>query len=122
MRILYCLLLVFSLLSCDGNKDLASEDPYPLLSLFEAGKHLNGATIKVVGYFGYWDGDIPVLYATNEALQQADGLYKSHIIYAYGDTVKKASNSNVGSVCTFKASVWYRGQVPTLDQASLIKC
>ena len=122
MRILCCILFILTLSSCDVDKDLTSDDPYPLLSLFDASKDLDGATIKVVGYFGYWDGDIPVLYATDEALQKADGLYKSHIIYAYGDAVEKASDSDGGSVCTFRANVWYRGQVPTLDHASLIEC
>lgn len=121
MRILCCLLLVLVLSSCGVSKDLTSESPYPLLSLFETNKSLDGATIKVAGYFGYWDSDIPVLYATREALQTTDGLYKSHIIYAY-DAADKAMNSHLGKVCIFKAKIWYRGQVPTLDKASLIEC
>ena len=80
------------------------------------------AAVKVIGYFGYWDGDIPVLFATYGDIQKSDGLYKSHIIYQYDSNVKKAATADVGKICIFKATVWYRGEIPTLDNASLVEC
>jgi len=121
MKIIYYLCVLLVLTSCT-NKDLSDGDPYPLLALFTPEKNLDDVTVKVIGYFGYWDGDIPVLFATYGDIQKSDGLYKSHIIYQYDSNVKKAATADVGKICIFKATVWYRGKIPTLDNASLVEC
>lgn len=98
-------------------------DVYPLLSLFEAAKTLDGKKIEVMGYFGYWDDDIPVLFATRQDFMVRDGLYKSHIIYGAGrDSVRHAEKSDVGRLCRFRARVWYKYSAPTLEDAMLVNC
>ncbi len=91
------------------------------MALFDAAKSLDGENIEVVGYFGFWDGDIPVLYASLSDFKVRDGLYKSHIIFKNQNEEPRVKEIN-GKLCRFKVAVWYRGTMPTLDQAELIGC
>lgn len=91
------------------------------MALFDVTKALDGKRVEVAGYFGHWDRDIPVLYATRAAFEVQDGLYKSHIIFKHGIEQPKTEEME-GQLCFFEASIWYRGTIPTLDQAELIKC
>jgi hypothetical protein len=81
---------------------------------------MNGEEVEVIGYFCFWDNDIPVLYATSSDYESKDGLYKSHIIFKDESKVPRKEMS--GEICTFSATVWYRGAIPTLDQAALVEC
>lgn len=92
---------------------------YPLLSLYEASKSLDGKEIDVVGYLGVLDGDIPVLYATQENYMNKELLYKSHILFSEKEV---PISNHLGKLCTIKTKVWYRGTVPTLDQSKILGC
>ncbi len=107
------------LLGCSGPKEESS--PYPLLSLFEASQSLDGKNIQVIGYFAFWDGDIPVLYATHADYERSDGLYKAHLIHADGE-VNLDSKATIGKLCIVEGSVWYRNNAPTIDQARVVTC
>ena len=113
-------LLTFLVAACEnkGNEIYS----YPLFSLFEASKTLDGEVIQVTGYFGYWDGDIPVLFATYSDYERLDGLYKSHLIFNQEYKGKKVDKNLQGKVCTFKANIWYKYHAPTLDNATLVHC
>jgi len=118
---LMTLFLVTQLLACTQENDPAATKAYPLTTLFEASKSQEDRRIEVAGYFDYWESDIPVLYATRAAFERQDGLYKSPIIFRQGID-KRPPQDMIGKVCLFMASIWYRGTVPTLDQAEFIEC
>ena len=121
IRKLLLLLISIQFFGCHSQNDAAAVRSYPLLALFDAAKTLEGERVEVVGYFGFWEKDIPVLYASHTDFEVKDGIYKSHIIFSNRVDMPKMEEMK-GKVCFFKASIWYRGTVPTLDQADLIKC
>jgi len=115
------LLLLLSVAACTSENDIAAAKAYPLMSLFEASKSLDGDRVEVVGYFSQLDGDIPVLYVDIYSIKEKDALYRSHILFK-----EEIDNANLQSIeeqiCFIKATIWYRGTVPTLDQAEIVRC